>query len=374
MHVARLLYFPQPTAALESNVMADASLDLAFEPSQHSRLPADLTSAEFSSVVSDHMLIATYSAGSWQRMTIKPYGPLSLPPAISALQYGISVFEGLKAHRTPDGDIAIFRPRDNARRLNRSAARLAMPPFPEDAFVHGLRELVRLDCAWVPQAGQGALYVRPCLFSTDTCVRVKPADEYTFLIFTFPYGSYYSAPLDVLVAEEHVRAFPGGTGAVKAAGNYAPALVMDIEARRAGFHTVMWLDGVHRKYVEECGVMNVFFVIDDEIVTPALNGSILPGVTRDSALTLLREMGFSVVERLVSIDEVLSAHQRGSLRECFGTGTVANLTQVRRIRYRGHDIVLPPAEQQSVGASLRDRLIAAATGQLPDVHGWLEKV
>ena len=354
--------------------MSDASLDIAFEPSQHSPLPADLTSAEFSSVVSDHMLTATYSAGRWQPMTIKPYGALSLPPAISALQYGISVFEGLKAHRTPDGDIAIFRPRDNARRLNRSAARLAMPSFPEDAFVHGLRELVRLDRAWVPQTGQGALYIRPCLFSTDTCVRVKPADDYTFLIFTFPYGAYYSTPVDVLVAEQHVRAFPGRTGAVKAAGNYSSTLVTDLEARRAGFHTVMWLDGVHRKYIEECGVMNVFFVIDDEIVTPTLNGSILPGITRDSALTLLRGMGRSVAERLVSIDELLSAHERGSLRECFGTGTVANLTQVRRIRYRGHDIVLPPAESQTVGTSLRDRLIAAATGRIADVHGWLDKV
>lgn len=354
--------------------MTSEPLDLVIEPSSHSRLPEDLSSVEFSSVFSDHMLTATYSDGSWHGMAISPYGPLSLPPSISALQYGISVFEGLKAHRTANGDVAVFRPRENARRLNRSATRLAMPSFPEDAFMSGLRELVRLDSAWVPPAGQGALYVRPCLFSIDTSVRVKPANEYLFVIFTFPFGSYYSAPVDVLVAEQHVRSFPGGTGAVKAAGNYSSALVADLEARRAGFSTVMWLDGVHRKYVEECGVMNAFFVIDDVVITPSLNGSILPGITRDSALTLLREMGLCVIERLVSIDEVLSAHERGSLRECFGTGTAATLSQVHRIRYRDREIALPPVENQVIGASLRDRLIGIATGRVADSHGWLEKV
>jgi branched-chain amino acid aminotransferase len=194
------------------------------------------------------------------------------------------------------------------------------------------------------------------------------------VIFTFPFGSYYPAPVDALVAEHHVRSFPGGAGAVKAAGNYASALVADIEARNAGFSTAMWLDGVQRKYVEEFGVMNAFFVIDDTVITPALNGSILPGVTRDCALILLREMGLSVTERLVSIDEVFSAHERGALRECFGTGTAATLSQVRRIRHREREISLPPIESQRIGARLRERLTEIATGKVADSYGWLEKV
>ena len=354
--------------------MTNGALDIALVPAPQSRVPEELRNVAFSSVFSDHMLTARYRDGAWQRMTIGAYGPLELPPSISALQYGVSVFEGLKAHRTPGGDVAIFRPRENARRLNRSAARLAMPEFPEEAFMRGLRELLRLDRAWVPPANQGALYIRPCLFSTDASVRVKPAEEYLFVIFTFPFGSYYSAPVDVLVAEHYARSFPGGTGAVKAAGNYASALLADLEARRAGFGAVMWLDGAHRRFIEECGVMNVFFVIDDVVVTPALNGTILPGVTRDSAITVLREMGVKVVERPVPIDEVVAAHEHGALRECFGTGTAATLTQVKRIHYRDRDFDLPPVESQEIGASLRNRLVEIATGQVADAHQWLEVI
>jgi branched-chain amino acid aminotransferase len=231
-----------------------------------------------------------------------------------------------------------------------------------------------VDGAWVPPVGKGALYIRPCLFSTDNSVRVKPAEQYLFVIFTFPFGTYYSGAVDLLVAERHTRAFPGGTGDIKAAGNYAAALVADAEAKQAGFGAVLWLDGIHRKFVEECGVMNVFFCIDDTVVTPSLDGTILPGVTRDSALTLLRDMGLQVIERRISIDELLQAHERGLLRECFGTGTAATLSQVRRIRYGDRDVVLPAIEQQTVGAELRERLIRIATGQEPDRYGWLEVV
>src|SRR5688572_1738556 len=193
---------------------------LTIRRSATSRLPADLSSIAFSSIFSDHMLCAEYHDGQWHEMTIAPYGPLLLPPNISALQYGVSVFEGLKAQRTPDGRVALFRARENARRLNRSTARLALPAFPEESFLHGLQELVRLDRAWVPPFGQGALYIRPCLFSTDPSVRVKPAERCLFVIFTFPFGDYYSGSVDLRVAEHHARAFPGGTGDVKAAGNY----------------------------------------------------------------------------------------------------------------------------------------------------------
>lgn len=336
---------------------------------------ASVASAEqiaFSSVFSDHMLVASFRDGRWQEAVIREYGALALPPNISALQYGLSVFEGLKAHRTVDGHVALFRPSANAARLNRSAARLAMPEVPEQLFLQGLRELVKLDREWVPAADRGALYIRPCLFSVDPSVRVKSPEECLFVIFTFPFTNYYRGAVDLLVSERYVRAFPGGTGDVKPAGNYAPALLAEREAQQAGFHSVLWLDGVERAYIEECGVMNVFFVLGDTVVTPPLGGTILAGVTRDSALTVLRDLGLRVVERPVALQEVLAAHDDGSLRECFGTGTAATVSPVRRIRYRDRDIELPLAGESSVGATLRDRLVAIATGRSPDTHGWLD--
>lgn len=340
-----------------------------------SRRPdVDLARVAFSEVFSDHMLVAEFRDGAWDEPGIRPYGPLPLPPSISALQYGVSVFEGLKAHRTPAGAVALFRPGENARRLNRSAARLAMPAVPEAMFRDGLRQLVGLDADWVPAAGQGALYIRPCLFSIDPSLRVKPADRFLFVIVTCPFAAYYAGPVDLVVAERYVRAFPGGTGDVKAAGNYAAALVADREARDAGFQTVMWLDALQREHVEECGVMNMFFVIDERIVTPALQGTILPGVTRDSVITLLRDMGLEVEERPVSIEEIVRASDRGVLRECFGTGTAATLSHVRRIRYRDRDLELPSVEERTIGPKVRERLVAIATGQAPDPYGWVEEV
>ncbi len=351
--------------------------EIRIEPVEVSRLPGvDLDHVAFSSVFSDHMLVAEYRDGAWSPATIRAYAPLSLAPSISALQYAVSVFEGLKAHRMPTGEVALFRPRENARRLNRSALRLAMPEVPEELFLGGLRQLVRLDQRWVP--GAGALYVRPCYFSIDESVRPRPAERYLFVIFTFPFGTYFAAPVDVLVSERYVRAFPGGTGDVKPAGNYAPALLADREAREAGLGSVLWLDAQERRYVEECGVMNVFFVLADHggprVVTPALSGTILPGVTRDSVLTLLRESGVAVEERRISIDEVLAAHTRGALLECFGTGTAATLSPVRRIRYRDQDYELPAVETRTVGPAVRESLVAIATGRAPDRHGWLERV
>src|SRR5256714_2277562 len=266
------------------------------------RASVDLSTVPFGSVYSDHMLSMEFVAGKWGDPYLRPYGALSLPPNISALQYGISVFEGLKAHRSPEGDALLFRAGDNARRLNRSAARLAMPELPAEVFLAGLRALVDLDREWIPPAGQGALYIRPSYFSTDESIRVKPAERYQFVIFTTPFSTYYAAPLDALVTEKYVRAIPRGTGDVKPAGNYAPTLIADIEARDAGCATVMWLDPQQRRFVEECGVTNVFFVIDGGVVTPALSGTILPGITRDSVCILLREMGFNVVERSILID------------------------------------------------------------------------
>jgi branched-chain amino acid aminotransferase len=337
----------------------------------HAMPTLDLATIAFSSVMSDHMFTARFADGAWHDPQVVPHGPLSLAPSASSLHYGLAVFEGLKAHRGPDGRVLLFRPRLNARRLQRSAARLAMPEVPEQLFLDGLTALLEADRAWVPHAESGALYIRPVLFSEDPSVRVKPAEVFRFLIFAFPFGRYFAAPLDVLVTEEYVRAFPGGTGDVKPAGNYAGAVLAEREARAGGFDTVLWLDGVERRYVEECGVMNVFFVIADQVVTPSLDGTILPGVTRDSVLTLLRDAGYRTVERRIAIEEILAAHDRGRLAEAFGTGTAAVVSAIRRIRYRDRTIELPPVESRTVGPSIRDRLVAIATGRAPDPHQWV---
>jgi branched-chain amino acid aminotransferase len=328
----------------------------------------------FSSAFSDHMMVAAFRNGQWQEATIREYGPLALPPNVSSLQYGLSVFEGLKAHRTPSGKVALFRPGDNARRLSRSAVRMTLPEVPERLFLEGLRELVRLDKAWVPSHELGALYIRPCLFSVDASVRVKPPEECLFVIFTFPFTSYYTGALDLIVEHRYARAFPGGTGDIKPAGNYAPALLAEREAREAGFSSVLWLDGATHSIVEECGVMNVFFVIDDTVITPALTGTILPGITRDSAIRLMREAGIEVVERAISVDEIFAAHESGALKECFGTGTAATLSHVQRIRIRDRDIRFPPITERCVGTRIRDQLMRIATGQSTDTYGWLDYV
>jgi branched-chain amino acid aminotransferase len=342
------------------------------QPSRAAEL--DPNNLPFGTVFSDHMLVAEFRDGSWGEPTIRPYGPLHLPPSISALQYGISVFEGLKAHQSPASDILLFRPWENARRLNRSAARLAMPEVPEPLFLDGLRELVRLDREWVPPTNAGALYIRPCLFSVEESIRVMPAEHYVFTIFTCPVGAYFTGPVDALITNQYLRAFPGGTGDVKPAGNYAAGFLAEREARTQGFNAVMWLDGREQRYVEECGVMNVFFVIDDCVLTPELSGTILAGVTRDSVITLLRDMGLDIRERRVSVDELVESHAQGRLRECFGTGTAATVSHIRRIRYQEHELTLPPVKERVVGPAVREHLLAVMTGQALDPHGWIEHI
>jgi branched-chain amino acid aminotransferase len=340
-----------------------------------SRRPAlDLAATPFGTVMSDHMFVAEYADGAWRAARIQPYGPLPLLPSISALHYGVSVFEGLRAHRGPAGEILVFRPRDNARRMIRSAERLVMAPVPEQLFLDGLELLLRIDQQWIPDASEGALYIRPLLFSTDPQLRPQPAGRFVFVILTSPYAAYFPAPVDVFVGERYVRAFPGGTGDVKPAGNYASAMLADREAAEHGCQSVLWLDGIHREYVEECGVMNVFFVLGDTVVTPELGGTILPGLQRDSVIVMLRDRGIRVDERRISITELVSAHERGDLREAFGTGTAATVSHLRSIRYRDHHMVLPPVEQRTIGPAIRAALLAVATGRAPDPHRWTTRI
>lgn len=344
-------------------------------PATRSRLAERrLDPQSFGTVCCDHMLIADYRDGAWSDVRIEPYGPLPMPPSISALQYGISVFEGHKAFRTASGEIVLFRPGENCARLRRSCRRLVLPEVPDDIYIEGLRQLIRTDGQWVPGPDQGSLYIRPCVFATDEGIRVRPPSTSRFVIFTCAVGPYYPEPLKLLVTTDYVRAFPGGTGAVKPAGNYAPALLAEREAQRRGFHGVLWLDGREHRFIEEAGVMNVFFVIDGIVITPALEGTVLPGITRDSVLTLLTTMGVEVQERPISIDEVASAHAAGRLRECFGTGTAATISHIAEIGYQDRILTLPSVADRNIAPAVLARLRALYTGREPDPFGWLSPV
>jgi len=328
----------------------------------------------FGEVFSDHMLTAEYGDGRWGAPQLFPFGPRPLSPAASALHYGQSIFEGFKAHRTVDAGVALFRPADNLARLNRSAARLAMPPVPPMLLLDGITALVRLDREWTPVREGGALYIRPLYFAIDEALVVRPSRRYRFVVMTSPVGAYFSEPVRLVAEERFVRAFPGGTGDVKPSGNYAGALLAAQQAQTIGFHNVLWLDGVEHRFVEESGLMNIVFVVAGVAVTPALSGTILPGITRDSVLTLLRDMGVRVEERAIAIEEIVNAHDAGTLTEAFGVGTAATVAPVATIRYRDRDLTLSAGAPEAVGWRVRCLLEAIRTGREPYRHGWLVRV
>lgn len=344
-------------------------------PAPKSRLDENVREkSDFGSVFSDHMLVAECSAGRWTEAKIVPYGPMPMAPSLIALHYGQACFEGFKARRTIDGGVAIFRPRDNHARLNRSAARLAMPEVPQDLFLDGISSLVRLDRDWIPERPGGALYLRPVYFAADETIGVRAARNYRLVVMTCPVGRYFQQPIRLLAEERYVRAFPGGTGDVKAAGNYAGSLLAARNAQERGFHNVIWLDGLEHRFVEECGVMNIFFVIAGVAITPPLGGTILPGVIRDSLLTVMRELGIEVQERPIRIDEVLAAHAAGKLSEAFGVGTAATVAPIAAIRFREHEIDIPAGVSGSISEKAGTRLDAIQTGREPDRHGWLLRI
>jgi len=340
-----------------------------------SRLTEELReNSPFGTNYSDHMFVADYADGLWGDARVIPFGPMSLSPATTALHYGQSLFEGFKAHRTADGRIAVFRPQANHARLNRTAARLAMPEIPASVFQEGLMTLLRTDREWTPHREGGSLYIRPVYFGTDDSLMVRPASRYRFTIFTSPGGPYFAQPIRLLAEETYVRAFVGGTGDAKTAGNYGGGLLAAKLAQAKGYHNVMWLDGKDREFIEESGVMNIMFVIDGVAITPALSGTILPGVTRDSVLTLLREWKQPVEERPISVDEVVAAHASGKLQEAFGIGTAAIIAPIAAIGYRGKDMEIATGVADSLSKKIYTRLTNIQTGKEPDTHGWLVTV
>jgi branched-chain amino acid aminotransferase len=281
----------------------------------------------------------------------------------------------VKAYKDQDGNPVIFRPHDNWKRMNESAARMDMPEIPEEIFMEGMRQLIELDKAWVPSGEATSLYIRPYMVATDEFIGVRPSEKYMFSIISSPAGPYYSKPMSIYVQDQYVRAFPGGTGNIKAAGNYGMSMYPSHMVKNMGYNEILWTDGFEHKYVQEIGTMNVFFVIGDKVITPDLSmGIILPGITRDSVITLLAEKGIKVEERPISIDEIADAYKSGTLKEAFGTGTAASITTIARLTYRENEMVMPDVAHWDTVNFLKKELGDIRHGRVEDTRGWIFKV
>lgn len=351
------------------------TLTIDVQPAATSRLAElDQTNLEFGKHFADHMLAVEFTGGEWQLPRIVPYGPLSISPANSALHYGQAIFEGAKAYRQADGSVALFRPLDNWRRLNASAERMAMPPVPEEIYLQGLRELVKLDAAWVPDAAGSALYIRPFMFATDGALGVRPSGTYHFGIITCPVSAFFTKPLRVRFEQQYVRAAAGGAGYAKNAGNYGAAMLPSKLAQQEGYNQLIWTDASEHQYVEEAGAMNMMFVIDGTVITPALSTSILDGITRRSVLQLARDWDVPVEERRVSSREVVAAIQSGRLTEAFGVGTAATIAPIATIGHEGHDYDLPALAGNAFARRVGATLEAIRTGHAADPHAWMVAV
>jgi branched-chain amino acid aminotransferase len=329
----------------------------------------------FGSVFTDHMFVADFQEEKgWYDPRIEPYGPLSLDPAAAVLHYAQAVFDGLKAFRGKDGRVRLFRPQKHVERMNLSAQRLCIPELDPELGLQSLVELVRLEQEWVPSSVGTALYIRPTLVASEPFLGVRPAKQYLYFVILSPVGAYYKEgmnPVKIRVEDKYVRAVEGGIGGAKTGGNYAASLRAAEEAHAAGFTQVLWLDGAHRKYVDEVGTMNIMMRIGDEVVTPPLTShTILPGVTRDSVLTLLREWGVRAVERPIAIDEVVEAARRGTLREVWGTGTAAVISPVGELAYKGERLVIGGGRIGELTQKLYDAILDIQYARVPDARGW----
>lgn len=333
-----------------------------------------LENLPFGKYFTDHMLEADYEDGEWKNVEIKPYQPLLLSPSLAALHYGQSIFEGIKAYREKNGDAFIFRPHDNFNRFNVSARRMEMPEVPEEIFIDGMRQLVALDRNWIPSAAEHSLYIRPFMFSTDELIGVRPSETYKFMIILSPTGPYYSTPMRIYAEEQYTRAARGGVGYAKNAGNYGGAMFATAEARRKGYDQVLWTDAVEHRYAEEIGTMNVFFVVGDRVLTPDLAaGTILNGVTRASAMAIMKDMGLGVEETRVSLDELAAAYKTGGFTEMFGTGTAATVSMIRELTYRDTVMVFDESRWK-VASEVKRRLDAIKSGEAGDRFGWKLKI
>ena len=332
----------------------------------------------FGNIFTDHMFVADFQEEKgWYDPRVEPYGPLSLDPAAAVLHYAQAIFDGLKAFRGVDGKVRLFRPQKHVERMNNSARRMNIPPLDPELALRSLVELVGLDREWVPKTIGTSLYVRPVILASEPFLGVRPAKSYIYYVILSPVGAYYPegmAPVKIRVEEKYVRAVDGGLGDAKTGANYAASLMAGEEAKHEGFTQVLWLDGVHRKYIDEVGTMNIMVKIGDEVVTPELGGTILPGVTRDSVLTLLRDWGVKATERPITIDEVVEAHRSGQLKEVFGTGTAAVISPVGELAYQGRRMVIQGGGIGPLTQRLYDAIVGIQYGKTPDPHRWTLEV
>jgi branched-chain amino acid aminotransferase len=351
--------------------MTTLTSSIRIQPIAKSKISeVDFNHLEFGKYISDHMLVVNYNHEKWHEPEIVPFGDIAMSPAILSIHYGQAIFEGMKAYKTLHGNITVFRVRKHWERMNRSLDRMCMPAISEELFTRSLHALLEIDRQWIPTAEGSSLYIRPVVFATESRLGVKISDQYKFIIMTSPVGPYYSKPLKIKVEETYVRAAEGGAGFAKCAGNYGVSFYPTHQARLQGFDQVLWTDAKEHKYIDEAGTMNVMFVLNGKLVTPKLTTAILDGVTRDSILTLAKEMNMPVEERKVGVDELAEACDNGNLTEAFGSGTAAIVAPITVINIHGKDHQLPVPTEISFQQRVKQKLSNLRLGIEPDTHGW----
>ena len=333
----------------------------------------DFSDLPFGRVFSDHMFICHYKDGKWSAPRIEPYGPINMYPGTQVLHYGQSIFEGMKAFKNNNNEVLLFRKEDNFKRLNQSAVRLAIPEIPEDIFMSGLTELLKLDSDWCKADDGYSLYIRPFIFASGECVKASASDEYTFIIITSPTINYYSGEMNVVVEEYYTRAPKGGVGYAKASGNYAASFYPTKQANAKGFQQLIWTDAKEHKYIEESGTMNIWFRINDTLITPPLSDSILGGITRDSIIVLAKANGIKIEVRQVLVSEVVKSFQNSTLKEVFGTGTAVTVNSIQSITFRDEQMILPKV-YDSFALQLKKELQDIQKGKVTDSYGWTTKI
>lgn len=356
--------------------MSVSTINFSIQKSETSNFNAvDWDNLPFGKVFSDHMFLMEYADGEWKQGSIMPFQNISMHPAMSAIHYGQSIFEGLKAYRTINDDVNIFRPEMNCKRFAESAKRMCMPEVPEDLFLEAIRKLVEIDSKWVTNKPGYSLYIRPFMFSTDELVGIKPSDTYKFMIITSPVGMYYSEPVRVKIEEHYTRAAIGGVGRAKAAGNYGASLYPAKQCQMQGFHQLVWTDAKEHKYIEESGTMNIVFQIGGKLITPSEDAdTILRGITKRSVLEVAKKWGVEVEERKVSVAEIITAAKNGTLEDAFGAGTAATIAQIAIIGYRDERLELPPLEGRTLSNKIKTYMDDMKAGRIEDEFGWNFKV
>ena len=350
-------------------------IDIKIQKTPKSKLSSlDFHNIPFGKIYTDHLFTCDYINGSWQEPKIIPFGNVSMSPATAVLHYGQSIFEGLKAYKSESGNILVFRPLDNLERLNKSAERLCIPQVPKNLYVQGLTELLKLDADWIPCIQSASLYLRPVIYAYDEYIGIRPSNNYKFMIIGCPVGDYYSEPVKVKIETEYSRAFEGGTGYAKCSANYSSSYYPARLAQDKGYHQLLWTDGKTHQYIEESGTMNVFFVIDNKIITPAITDTILKGITRASVIKLAIDWGYEVEERKISVREVINAIKEGRLQEAFGAGTAATIAHIPLINYDNNDYLLPEIKKDAFSKKALVELEAIRRGNIEDRFNWLMKI